>query len=114
MTVRFRFRVLCGSDIALGPGKAQLLRLVRETGSIRQAAREMEMSYMRAWGLIRTMNQCFNKPLVEAVRGGAWRGGAKLTSTGTAVLELYEQMEEESLAASERTRRRLTSLLKKD
>jgi molybdate transport system regulatory protein len=108
---RLRFRVFCGEDIALGPGKVQLLKLVQDTGSIRQAAAQMEMSYMRAWGLIRTMNRCFNEPLVESARGGSQRGGAKLTPAGATVLELYEQMETESLVATAGTRRKLAALL---
>ncbi len=103
--LRLRFRILCGEDIALGPGKVQLLKLVRDTGSIRQAALEMEMSYMRAWGLIRVMNTCFAEPLVESVRGGALGGGARLTPTGLNALALYERLESESLAATQATRR---------
>ena len=110
--LRLRFRVFYGKDIALGPGKAQLLKLVRDTGSIRQAAVRMEMSYMRAWGLVRTMNQCFNEPLVESVRGGSRHGGAKLTPTGAIALSLYEQIEKESLAATGKARRKLGALLK--
>src|SRR2546430_6328438 len=74
--LRPRMRVLCGEVIALGPGKVDLLALIGETGSIREAAERMGMSYMRAWKLIKTMNACFKKPLVEAGRGG-WgpRGG---------------------------------------
>ena len=41
-----------GKKIAFGPGKAVLLKLVEETGSISEAAKRMEMSYMRAWSLI--------------------------------------------------------------
>jgi len=61
-------RVLCGDDIALGPGKVDLLALIGETGSIREAAERMGMSYMRAWTLIKTMNACFREPLVVASR----------------------------------------------
>src|SRR4030095_2224304 len=68
--LRPRMRVLCGEDIALGPGKVHLLALIDETGSIREAAERMGMSYMRAWTLIRMMNACFKEPLVVAVRGG--------------------------------------------
>ena len=67
---RPRMRVTCGEEIALGPGKVDLLALVAETGSIREAAERMGMSYMRAWKLIKTMNACFKEPLVEAVRAG--------------------------------------------
>lgn len=111
--VRLRLRIFSGEDIALGPGKAELLKLVRETGSIRQAAAAMDMSYMRAWELIRTMNRCFRKPVVEAVRGGARRGGAKVTETGALVVALYEQLEKESLKATTATRRKLAGMLRK-
>lgn len=90
-----RVRVLSGRDIALGPGKVELLDRVRETGSIAEAARQMGMSYNRAWLLIRTINRCFAGPLVIVARGGAQGGGAQLTATGRRVVELYHQMEKD-------------------
>ena len=111
--LRLRLRLLYGQEIALGPGKVELLRLVDETGSIRQAAARMGMSYMRAWTLIRTMNRCFEEPLVGAVRGGPEHGGAKITPTGRKVLELYLRLERECLAATKGARRSLTAMLKR-
>lgn len=99
-SLRPRLRISSGKDIALGPGKVELLALVAETGSIGAAAKRMEMSYMRAWSLIQTMNACFKEPLVEAARGGHKRGGAGLTKTGRRALELYQQMEEASVKAT--------------
>ncbi len=72
-----------------------------ETGAIGEAAKRMEMSYMRAWTLIQTMNESFKEPVIEALRGGSERGGAALTETGRKVLALYQQMEEKSLKAVE-------------
>src|SRR6185436_1216131 len=97
--IRPRLRVNHGEAIALGPGKVDLLRLVAETCSIREAAEVMHMSYMRAWTLIKTMNACFKAPLVEAVRGGKAGGGAQLTETGHKALRLYQQMEADCLGA---------------
>lgn len=91
-SLRPRLRILCGEDIALGPGKVDLLALIAETGSIREAAERMHMSYMRAWSLIRTMNRCFKEPVVVAVRGGKEGGGARLTETGRKAFKLYEAM----------------------
>ena len=65
-----RMRVLCGEGIALGPGKMDLLTLIGETGSIREAAERMGMSYMRAWTLVKTMNACFREPLVVTLGAG--------------------------------------------
>jgi molybdate transport system regulatory protein len=97
--IRPRIRVLAGKEIALGPGKADLLAAIGETGSIAEAARRLRMSYMRAWTLLQTMNRCFRAPLVDTARGGAVRGGAVLTEEGRAVLDLYRRMEREALAA---------------
>jgi molybdate transport system regulatory protein len=92
-----RFRIECGREIAFGPGKADLLERIAETGSIGQAASRMKMSYMRAWSLIQTMNHCFKQPLVLATHGGEGGGGAELTATGRRVLDLYRRMEKRGL-----------------
>jgi molybdate transport system regulatory protein len=88
-----RLRVLFGHAIAIGPGKAELLERIAETGSISAAAKRMGMSYRRAWLLVETMNQCFRAPLVEAAKGGKGGGGAHLSSLGYEVLSRYRQME---------------------
>ena len=111
VNLRPRLRVICGENIALGPGKVDLLRLVGETGSIREAAERMGMSYMRAWTLIKTMNACFKEPLVEAVRGGSKHGGAKLATTGRNALKLYHEMEGDCLRATKLQWKRLKGLL---
>ncbi|NBV20812.1 MAG: LysR family transcriptional regulator [Proteobacteria bacterium] len=98
-----RLRVIVGENIALGPGKVELLAAIAETGSIAEAAKRMEMSYMRAWTLVKQMEACFTEPILDRQRGGATRGGAQLTPTGRRVLELYYQMEAESLKATEKS-----------
>ena len=65
-----RLRVLLGNSIAIGPGKAELLRLIEQTGSIAAAARKMGMSYRRAWNLVNTMNKAFRQPIVKSITGG--------------------------------------------
>jgi molybdate transport system regulatory protein len=76
-----RLRLVLEPDIAIGPGKADILEGIKETGSIAAAGRRMGMSYKRAWLLVETMNRCFNQPLVETSRGGSAKGGAVLTAT---------------------------------
>ena len=107
-----RYRLVCGDNVAIGPGKAELLEHVRAAGSITEAAKRMGMSYMRAWMLVKTMESCFRKPLVAVVRGGAGHGGARLTPTGLRVLELYRAIERDSLRATQSPRRRLFALLR--
>jgi molybdate transport system regulatory protein len=89
-----RLRILAAGERAFGPGKAELLDLIGETGSIRSAAARMAMSYNRAWTLVREMNRLFGLPLVEAARGGPTGGGATVTRSGREVLRRYRRMEE--------------------
>jgi len=88
-----RLRIVVEPDIAIGPGKADILEAIRETGSIAAAGRSMGMSYKRAWYLVETMNRCFKRPLVEASKGGRAGGGARLTQLGHEVLARYRRME---------------------
>jgi molybdate transport system regulatory protein len=99
---RLRVRLVLGRSIAIGPGKADLLAAIAETGSISAAGRSMAMSYKKAWYLIDTMNRCFRKPLVVASKGGSSRGGAQLTSMGQKVLELYRSIENQAAKAAAR------------
>ncbi|MBI2947514.1 MAG: LysR family transcriptional regulator [Verrucomicrobia bacterium] len=110
--LRPRFRVERGQDIGLGPGKVELLELIRETGSIAEAAKRMEMSYMRAWTLVKTMEDCFREPLIQVARGGASHGGAHLTEVGEQVVALYRRLEQEASSATADTWRELQKLLR--
>ena len=102
-----------GETIALGPGKADLLEAIARTGTIRKAAAALEMSYMRAWNLIRTMNDAFDEPLVLTERGGSERGHSQLSDRGIEVLRLYREMEHAAEAATRETWRQLRRLMKR-
>jgi len=82
-------RVMLAPQLPLGPGKADLLQAIQQTGSIAAAARHMGMSYQRAHNLVAELNGFFAEPLVAAAKGGAGRGGAALTGLGTQVLAAY-------------------------
>lgn len=97
VTVGVRLRVVLERDIALGPGKADLLETIGATGSISAAARGLGMSYKRAWLLVDTMNHCFRAPLVESAKGGSAGGGAQLTPLGAEVLRRYRAMERRAM-----------------
>ena len=72
-----RIGIPLGEHYAMGPGKADLLEAIQETGSIAAAGRKLGMSYRRAWLLVDEMNKCFREPLVRARLGGAKGGGAE-------------------------------------
>jgi molybdate transport system regulatory protein len=88
-----RVRVLMGELTAMGPGRADLIDAIDRTGSISAAARDMKMSYRRAWLLVETTNASFVEPLVVANTGGSGGGGASVTEFGRGVVEHYRAME---------------------
>jgi len=86
-------RVTLTEAAYIGPGRADLLEGIAETGSISAAGKRMGMSYKRAWSLVQALNEGFGAPLVEASRGGAAQGGARLTDLGRDVLARYRAMQ---------------------
>jgi molybdate transport system regulatory protein len=110
--IRLRLRIHFGDVLMLGPGKAELLERIRQTGSISAAGRGMGMSYKRAWMLVETLNAAFREPLVDSVRGGPGGGGAALTETGHKVLEHYRAIEAAVAEAGGKDIEALTALLR--
>ncbi len=92
-TLKLKVQLLCGEEIAMGPGKADLLDAIAAHGSITAAAREMGMSYRRAWLLVDAMNRCWSAPLVETSPGRAQGSGARLSDTGRRVLDQYRRLQ---------------------
>lgn len=88
-----KLRLMLGRRVAIGPGKADLLEGIRDTGSISAAGRRMRMSYKRAWQLVEEMNECFRTPLVQSNKGGSGGGGAQLTAAGIDVLGRFRRIE---------------------
>lgn len=84
----------------IGPGKIALLEAVREHRSISAAARELDMSYRRAWMLLDALNKSFKTPVVSTATGGKHGGGATLTATGEQIVELYRDLETAAHAAA--------------
>ncbi len=111
---RTRFRIQIKHAIAIGPGKADVLECITETGSIAEAGRRLGMSYQRVWSLVDAMNRDFVEPLVIKQRGGTAGGGTHLTPTGLRVLKLYRSVEAKAQAAVGRPLRELVSLIRDD
>ncbi|MFN0115915.1 MAG: winged helix-turn-helix domain-containing protein [Paracoccaceae bacterium] len=94
-----RLRIHLSEGDWMGPGKADLLAGIAGTGSIAAAARQMGMSYKRAWMLVEVTNAMFAEPLVIAARGGSGHGGASLTPAGERALAIYRGMQAKAEAA---------------
>jgi molybdate transport system regulatory protein len=91
--IKIKIQLYCGEEIAMGPGKADLLDAIALHGSISAAGRAMQMSYRRAWMLVDTLNRCWQASIVETAPGSAHGGGAKLTPLGRDVLRHYRQLQ---------------------
>jgi molybdate transport system regulatory protein len=84
-----RFRVDFTSACSLGPGKIDLLESIQRTGSLRQAAQALGMSYRRAWLLLDGLNRSFSEPASTASIGGQGGGGVTLTPFGLEIIRCY-------------------------
>lgn len=112
-TLQLRLRVRVGDVVAIGPGKIALLAAVREHGSISAAARSLAMSYRRAWLLLDELNRCLDRPAIATTQGGRRGGGAGVTASGEALLDLYGRIERGALVATRRDTARLLRMLGK-
>ncbi len=92
-------RILSAKNPAMGPGKARLVALIADTGSISAAARRLGMSYRRAWQLVEALNKSFDRPVVMTAVGGKRGGGAVVTDFGKHLVETYHGMEAKASAA---------------
>lgn len=115
-TLQLKPRLMLGSEIAVGPGKAALLEAIATHGSISAAARALGMSYRRAWSLVEVMNRCWVEPVIKTAAGGKSGGGAHLTAVGIDVLSAYRALDARLTqeAASAREFSTLVSKLKPD
>jgi molybdate transport system regulatory protein len=99
-SLKLKIQLYCGSEIAMGPGKADLLDAIKAHGSISAAARAMDMSYRRAWLLVDCMNRCWREPLVETSPGMSRGGGAGITPCGEVILVHYRALQRKLAGAS--------------
>ncbi len=106
-----KFRIFFGDEIAMGPGKADMLEAIRTSGSISEAARQLGMSYKRGWNLVDTMNRCFREPVVDTATGGGGGGGARVTPFGEKVLAHFRAMERNTDAAIRKDLVKFASML---
>ncbi len=108
-----RFRVDFGRDGAVGPGKIALLEHIGTGGSLSQAARELGMSYRRAWQLLESLNSCFRERAVLSAKGGRGGGGARLTPFGRLLIRVYREFDAEVQKRAARSFRAVACLARR-
>jgi len=106
-------RVDLDDKAAIGPGKARLLELIGETGSIRRAAAGMQMSYRKAWLLLQETEAIMGAALVVTETGGKQGGGARLTPLGRSVIAHYRAIEKRAVRSVSSELRALAQMAKR-
>jgi molybdate transport system regulatory protein len=104
-----RFRVDFDNDRSIGVGKIELLEYIASTGSLSQAARDLGMSYRRAWLLLEDMKLSFDQPVVRSSTGGPNGGGATLTDFGKQLIARYRKLESEMQSLARTTLREIAA-----
>jgi len=104
-----RVRIDFDAGPSIGPGKVALLERIGACGSLSQAARDLGLSYRRAWLLLDDLNRAFPEPVVETATGGARGGGARITRFGSEVVGRYRKVERAAEVAADRQFRPLVA-----
>lgn len=78
----------------MGIGVYWLLVGIKKHGSIRRAAEDMHLSYVKALGMLNTLEKTLNKKILNRKRGGDSREGATLTDKGESLVSLYQGYQE--------------------
>ena len=110
---RLSIRIDLVTGDRIGPGKIALLEAIKATGSISAAARQIDMSYRRAWLLVEEINKALRQPAVAAATGGKQGGGAALTPVGEEVIALYRAVERAAHDSAAKEFRALDKLIRK-
>jgi molybdate transport system regulatory protein len=97
-----RFRIDFNRDEAIGPGKIALLEAIAKSGSLSQAARDLRMSYRRAWQLLDSTNTAFVDKVAVTSKGGRGGGGASITPFGHALIGSFRAFEKDVQARAAR------------
>lgn len=92
MQIKANIWIETDEGLIIGKGRAFLLEKIAETGSIAEAARSMDISYRKAWAMVKDMNNNVSVPLVEKISGGKNGGGTVLTEEGKKMIVRYKEV----------------------
>ncbi len=81
-------------DYVFGQGLSRMLEAVRETGSIKEAAKTLDKSYRYIWGRIKQAEESIGESLVETQVGGSGVRRSGLTPRAEELLEAFHALKE--------------------
>jgi molybdate transport system regulatory protein len=95
MKIKSKIWIEVDGEPVFGRGRRFLLQAIEKHGSINQAAKEINISYRKAWSYIKAMEERLGMKLVERRTGGKNGGGARLTDAARDFLKRYGKFEDE-------------------
>lgn len=90
--VKYKLWIEADHKTFLGSGRIRLLKAVEELGSLNKAAKHLNISYKKAWDLIKSVNDTAHQPITITATGGSGGGGMKLTPYGKKMIAQYEEL----------------------
>jgi molybdate transport system regulatory protein len=100
----------CDGERFFGPGRVELLERIEETGSINKAAKEMGMSYKKAWEMVNALNSLAAKPFVITQTGGEKGGGSIITEEAKQLITYHQELRKRFQKFLEEETRQFNSL----
>ena len=91
--IKSKFWIEVDGRPVFGSGRRYLLEAIDKHGSINQAAKEINISYRKAWSYLNTMEERLGMKLIERQTGGKDGGGAALTENARTILKQYKDLE---------------------
>ena len=92
MKIKSKIWIETDEGIVISEGRIQLLKLIESTGSLNKAAKEMNISYQKAWKLVDASNKASREPLVATQIGGNKGGGTVITPYGKLIIDSFEKI----------------------
>ena len=105
---------IAGEEMFFGPGPYRLLKIISETGSVRDACNEMGLSYSKAWKILNRMENEMGCKVIIRSRGGAEGGHSTVTEFGKRYLKSYEEYNESVQAFAKKEMERIFAELNTD
>lgn len=93
MEIKSKLWIEVDGKPVFGRGRRFLLEAIDKYGSINQAAKNINISYRKAWGYVEAMEDRLGFRLIERRTGGRNGGGATLTADAREFLTKYEALE---------------------
>ncbi len=92
--IKSRIWIEADDKVFLGEGRVRLLKSIEKTQSLSKSAKELKMSYKKAWNLVDSVNKSASQPVVTKNTGGSGGGGTMLTPYGKELVKVFDSVNE--------------------